>query len=90
MKVRVTRYSEETRTVKGRGGRVAIHTFPTYNGSFISEVYAIEDDRFLVWDCGDYGAIAGFCWVDFTETMQSPTQGEEWREPVVELWEEEE
>ena len=90
MKVRVTRYSEETRTIGCGDGRVVIRTFPTYNGSFLSEVYAIEDNRFLVWDEGDYGAIAGFCWVDFTETMQSPTRGEEWREPVVELWEEEE
>lgn len=90
MKVKVARYSEETGTVKGRDGRVAIHTFPTYNGSFISEVYAIEDNRFLVWDDGDDELMAGFYWVDFTETMQSLTRGEEWREPVVELWEEEE
>lgn len=41
-----------------------------YNGFFISEVYAIKENQFLVYDDGDYSADLepfGFMWVDFTE-----------------------
>lgn len=81
MKVKVTRYSEDD-----AGGCV-------YDGVFLSKVYAIDGNRFLVWDSGDCrGVPPGFCWVDFTETMEPLTkQDDPWeprfREPVVELWE---
>lgn len=40
-----------------------------YYGEYISKVYAINEDHFLVWDPGDYEAPGGFTWVDFTETI---------------------
>lgn len=48
--------------------------FPTWNGSFASEVYAIDGNKFLVYDDGtmdawSYNGFDGFIWVDFTEKM---------------------
>jgi len=45
----------------------------SYDGFFISKVYAIDGNEFLVYDDGDYSSEpdipGGFTWVDFTETV---------------------
>lgn len=62
--------------------------FESYNGIFISKVYAINDDSFLVYDPGEADIKPGFEWVNFNETMTSLNNKEE-VEPVVTLYEEE-
>lgn len=60
----VTRYSEDTYA----DGTVC----PTYLGSYCSKVYAIDGNKFLVYDNGSHdpsGYVGGFTWVDFTEHM---------------------
>jgi hypothetical protein len=75
-KVSVTRYYKDNSSMEH------------YNGIFISKVYAINNDSFLVYDPGDYNCPAGFVWVDFNEVMTSLNNKEE-VEPVVTLYEEE-
>lgn len=62
------------------------------NGWFESDVYAIRDNEFLVYDDGSGGypdeSITGFCWVDFTEDMPGIGclyEGAEFYVPVVQL-----
>ena len=62
--------------------------FESYNGIFISKVYAINDDLFLVYDPGEADIEPGFKWINFNETMTSLNNKEE-VEPVVTLYEEE-
>ena len=62
--------------------------FESYNGIFISKVYAINDDSFLVYDPGEVDIEPGFKWVNFNETMTSLDNKEE-VEPIVTLYEEE-
>lgn len=77
-RVKVTRYHEE----KGH---------PVYSGIYVSKVYAIDGNSFLVWDPGDWLEPCGFTWVNFTEMMipMGATYFDEERTPVVELVEDE-
>lgn len=61
-----------------------------HDGYFVSKVYAIEGDKFLVYDNGegraDHLEAHGFEWVDFTEVMPDPDDAGK-ALPVVDLWE---
>jgi len=44
--------------------------YPSWNGMFISKVYAVRGNEFLVYDGGDMlDSPQGFMWVDFTEMI---------------------
>lgn len=63
-----------------------------WNGMFISKVYAIRGNEFLVYDGGDMlDSPKGFMWVDFTEMIPQCGASEEAPlVPKVELHEEKE
>jgi len=58
-----------------------------YYGVYVSDVYAINGNSFLVYDPGECDCPPGFTWVDFTETMTS-LENKDKIEPVVTLYEE--
>ena len=62
MRVRVTRHS----------GNSAKEVFECWYGVYVSKVYAIDGDKFLVYDPGDYQSEEGFDWVSIYDTMHDP------------------
>lgn len=65
LRVRVTRYWHDSMS-------------QGFGGVFDSDVYAIRDNEFLVYDDGSgdsFGTVRGFRWVDFTELMPVSPRG---------------
>ena len=57
----------------------------SYFGMFVSKVYAINGNSFLVYDPGEWDVLARFVWVDFTELMTDINDKESYVS-CVELW----